>query len=83
MGKLQNKVALILGGTSGIGLASAKLFLEEGAKVILTGRKQRKIDAASERLSGDFEIYQADITDFEATKKAIEKGVASVDGGVE
>jgi len=76
MGKLQNKVALILGGTSGIGLASAKLFLEEGAKVILTGRKQRKIDAASKCLSGDFEIYQADITDFESTKKAIEKGVA-------
>jgi len=76
MRKLQNKVALILGGTSGIGLASAKLFLEEGAKVILTGRKQRKIDAASKCLSGDFEIYQADITDFESTKKAIEKGVA-------
>lgn len=76
MSKLKGKVALILGGTSGMGLAAAKLFLAEGAKVILTGRKQSKIENAKSELSGDFEIYQADIADYEATKQAIESGVA-------
>lgn len=58
-----------------MGLAAAKLFLEEGAKVIITGRKQSKIDAAKEQLSGDFVIYQADLGDYEATEKAIQQGV--------
>lgn len=72
---LQDKTAVILGGTSGMGLASAKRFLAEGARVIITGRKQEKIDAAQQELQGDFAIYQADIADYEATKAAIEQGV--------
>lgn len=74
-GALQNRTALILGGTSGMGLASAKRFLADGARAIITGRKKDKIDSAREELQGDFAIYQADIADHEATKAAIEQGV--------
>ena len=55
MKKLQNKVAVITGGNSGIGLATAKLFAEQGAKVAITGRNKKTIDEAV------FEIGNASI----------------------
>ena len=45
-GKLDGKVAVITGGNSGMGLATAKRFVEEGAKVVITGRRQTELDAA-------------------------------------
>lgn len=46
MKKLANKTAVITGGNSGIGLATAKEFIAQGARVIITGRNQKSIDEA-------------------------------------
>jgi len=45
-GKLESKIAIVTGGTSGIGLATAKLFAQEGAQVYITGRRQAELDKA-------------------------------------
>jgi NAD(P)-dependent dehydrogenase (short-subunit alcohol dehydrogenase family) len=44
--KLQGKLAVITGGTTGIGLSAAKLFVKEGAYVFITGRRQKELDEA-------------------------------------
>src|SRR6188472_952933 len=46
MGKLEGKIALVTGGNSGIGLAGAKQFVNEGAYVFITGRRERELAAA-------------------------------------
>jgi NAD(P)-dependent dehydrogenase (short-subunit alcohol dehydrogenase family) len=46
LGRLQGKVAVITGGSTGIGLAAAKLFVREGAYVFITGRRQKELDEA-------------------------------------
>ncbi|NRP85429.1 Glucose 1-dehydrogenase [Ensifer adhaerens] len=68
--RLKNKVALVTGGNSGIGLATARLFLAEGAKVVITGRNPQTLAAAAEELGGNVLALQADTTDIPAMEKA-------------
>jgi hypothetical protein len=58
--KLQDKVAVVTGGTSGIGLATAKRFAAEGAHVIITGRRKAELDAAVAAIGGDAVGHQVD-----------------------
>ena len=59
--KLANKVALVTGGTSGIGLATAKLFVAEGAHVFITGRRQTELNAAAKALGRNATAIQSDV----------------------
>ena len=61
MGKLQGKSAIITGGTTGIGLASAKLFVEEGAYVFITGRRQKELDEAVKAIGSNVTGVQGDV----------------------
>lgn len=61
MSKLAGKVAVITGGNSGIGLATAKRFALEGAQVVITGRRQQALDEAKELIGHDVMAIQGDI----------------------
>ena len=75
MGKLDGKVALITGGNSGIGLATAKLFVNEGAKVVITGRRQEALDQAVNEIGGDVKAILADAGDVAKTKEVVKQTV--------
>ncbi|WP_405207152.1 SDR family oxidoreductase [Aquimarina sp. LLG6339-5] len=63
--KLQEKIALITGGNSGIGLATAKLFQKEGAKVIITGRRKEVVDNAVKEIGGEAIGFASDTSNLE------------------
>ena len=62
MSKLGGKVAVITGGTTGIGFAAAKLFVKEGAYVFITGRRQKELDEAVKEIGGNVTGVQGDIS---------------------
>ena len=59
--KLEGKVAVITGGNSGMGLATAKLFVQEGAYVYITGRRQAELDAAVKEIGRNVTAVQGDV----------------------
>ena len=62
MGKLEGKIALVTGGNSGIGLATAKRFVDEGAFVYITGRRQSSLDEAMAVLGKNATAVQGDVS---------------------
>jgi NAD(P)-dependent dehydrogenase (short-subunit alcohol dehydrogenase family) len=60
-GKLEGKVAVVTGGNSGIGLATAKRFIAEGAYVFITGRRQEQLDAAVKDIGNNVSGVQGDV----------------------
>jgi NAD(P)-dependent dehydrogenase (short-subunit alcohol dehydrogenase family) len=62
MGRLDKKIALITGGNSGIGLATAKRFVKEGAYVFITGRRESELTAAANEIGSNVTAVQGDVS---------------------
>ena len=82
MRKLEGKIALVTGGSSGIGLATAKQFVAEGAYVYITGRRQTELDAAVEAIGKNVTGIQSDVSkpeDLDRLYAAIEQEKGHLD----
>ena len=82
MGKLDGKVAVVTGGSSGMALASAKLFVEEGAYVFITGRRQDALDEAVSHIGRNVTGVQADssnLADLDRLFETVKREQGSVD----
>lgn len=73
MSKLKNKVAVVTGGNAGIGFATAKEFIAQGAKVIITGRNQSLIDEAVKKLGSDSMGILSNASSIKNTEALVEK----------
>jgi NAD(P)-dependent dehydrogenase (short-subunit alcohol dehydrogenase family) len=82
MNRLQGKRALITGGTSGIGLETARLFLEEGARVAVTGKNPATLESAQKELGADVIVIPSDASDAGA-QKAVAAGIQEAFGGLD
>ena len=71
-GKLIGKVALVTGGSTGIGLATAKAFAKEDAKVFITGRRERELKAAAAEIGGGVRAIQGDASDLSSLDATFE-----------
>ncbi len=69
MKRLEGKVAVVTGGSSGIGLATAKRFQEEGAKVAISGRNRKTLDEAVKSIGNGIVALQADVSKLEDIDK--------------
>jgi NAD(P)-dependent dehydrogenase (short-subunit alcohol dehydrogenase family) len=82
VGKLQGKVAVITGGTEGIGLATATLFAREGAYVFITGRRQRQLEEAVKAIGSNVSGVQGDVAE-PADLDRLYQTVADVKGRID
>lgn len=72
MGRLEGKVAVITGGNSGIGLATAKRFVAEGAEIFITGRRQEELDRAVEAIGPGVTAVQGDVSHLDDLERLFE-----------
>jgi NAD(P)-dependent dehydrogenase (short-subunit alcohol dehydrogenase family) len=82
MARLTGKVAVVTGGNSGIGLATAKRFREEGAKVVISGRDQRTLDEAVKTIGGEVIAVRADVaklSDLDKLYKTVSEKFGRID----
>ena len=81
-GRFQDKVVVVTGGTSGIGLATAKAFVAEGASVFITGRRQETLDAALKQIGGRITGVRGDmanLADIDRLYDAVQQRHAQID----
>jgi NAD(P)-dependent dehydrogenase (short-subunit alcohol dehydrogenase family) len=71
--KLKGKIALITGGSSGIGLATARQFINEGAYVYITGRREAELSAAVDRIGKNITAVQGDVSNLEDLDRLFEQ----------
>ncbi len=82
MGKLEGKVAVITGGNSGIGLATAKEFKEQGAQIVITGRDHETLDEAKREIGGDVLAVRSDtssLTEIDKLFAAVKEKFGKID----
>jgi NAD(P)-dependent dehydrogenase (short-subunit alcohol dehydrogenase family) len=80
--QLEGKIAVITGGNSGIGLATAKRFVAEGANVFITGRRQRELDDVVNMIGGSIKGIRSDVSnlhDLDHIFSVIKKDVGRID----
>jgi len=75
MGQLDNKVAIVTGGSTGIGLATAKALSREGAKVVITGRNQQSLDEAVTKIDGEVLAVVNDAGNLQHIKPLLDKTI--------
>ena len=81
-GKLNGKVAVITGGSEGIGFASAQLFVKEGAFVFITGRRQKELDNAVKVIGSNVHGVQGDVANLSDLERLYDT-VSKVKGRVD
>jgi NAD(P)-dependent dehydrogenase (short-subunit alcohol dehydrogenase family) len=82
MNRLKNKRALITGGTSGIGLETARQFIAEGARVAITGKNPATLDAARKELGESVLVIASDASDV-AAQKTVAESIRQAFGGLD
>src|ERR1700684_3133762 len=82
MERYQDKKAVIIGGTSGVGLATAKMLLDGGARVLVTGRSQAGLDSAQKEIGMDAVVVSSDarsLTDIDALASRVKGEFGTLD----